>query len=60
MLVLLFQGAGETMENLEIKYLNINDLKPYDRNTRKHTKDDVKYIENSIREFGMIDPIGSH
>ena len=46
------------MENLEIKYLNINDLKPYDRNTRKHTKDDVKYIENSIREFGMIDPIG--
>ena len=46
------------MDNIEIKYLNVNDLKPYEKNTRKHTKEDVKYIENSIKEFGMNDPIG--
>lgn len=46
------------MDNIKITYLKVSDLKPYDKNTRKHTKEDVKYIENSIKEFGMIDPIG--
>lgn len=46
------------MDNLQIQYLDINELTPYEKNTRKHTKEDVKYIENSIKEFGMIDPIG--
>lgn len=46
------------MGNIEIKYLNVNDLKPYEKNTRRHAKEDVKFIENSIKEFGMNDPIG--
>lgn len=49
---------GGQMDNLQIQYLDINELTPYEKNTRKHTKEDVKYIENSIKEFGMIDPIG--
>ena len=53
-----FYFKGGYMDNIEIKYLNVNDLKPYEKNTRKHTKEDVKYIENSIKEFGMNDPIG--
>ena len=38
------------MGNIEIKYLNVNDLKPYEKNTRRHAKEDVKYIENSINK----------
>lgn len=43
---------------LNIEYLNIDNLTPYRNNARKHEKADLKTIENSIREFGMCDPIG--
>lgn len=46
------------MDQLQIKYLNVDELTPYNKNARKHTQEDVYYIENSIKEFGMIDPIG--
>lgn len=46
------------MEELKIEYLSINDLKPYDRNARKHQNEDVAAIVNSIKEFGFSDPIG--
>lgn len=46
------------MEDLQITYMGINELTPYERNTRKHTDEDVEYIVNSIKEFGMKDPIG--
>lgn len=46
------------MEDLQITYMDINELTPYERNTRKHTDNDVQYIVNSIKEFGMKDPIG--
>ena len=46
------------MNELKIEYLSVDDLNPYDRNARKHTDDDVKYIKNSIEKFGFDDPIG--
>lgn len=44
--------------DLKIEYLDINDLKPYGRNAKKHPKEQVQRIVNSIKEFGMCDPIG--
>lgn len=46
------------MENLKIEYLNVNDLKPYGKNARKHEKKDIEAIAKSIEEFGFDDPIG--
>ena len=46
------------MEDLKIEYLSVKELKPYDRNARKHQKEDVAAIVNSIKEFGFDDPIG--
>lgn len=46
------------MKHLKIEYLKIGDLTPYENNARKHEKADLQTIENSIKEFGMIDPIG--
>jgi len=43
---------------LKIEYLPVGALKPYERNTRKHTKADLAKIEESIRRFGFDDPIG--
>ena len=46
------------MNKLKIEYLPVEKLNPYDKNARKHTDDDVKYIVNSIEKFGFDDPIG--
>ena len=43
---------------MEIVELNISDIKPYERNAKKHPKKQVKQIAASIQEFGMCDPIG--
>ena len=42
---------------MEIIKLKINDLKPYDKNAKIHTKEQVEQIKKSIEEFGMNDPI---
>ena len=46
------------MTKLQIEYLQISDLRTYENNARKHEKEDLQAIENSINEFGMCDPIG--
>lgn len=46
------------MKELKIEYIPLDDLKPYEKNARLHTETDLATIENSIREFGMCDPIG--
>lgn len=43
---------------LKIEYLPIADLKPYERNTRKHGEEDVEGIIKSIEKCGFNDPIG--
>jgi ParB-like chromosome segregation protein Spo0J/rubredoxin len=46
------------MEQLKIVYLSPDALTPYERNARRHGDEDVRVIENSIRENGFCDPIG--
>ena len=43
---------------MEIINLKITDLKPYKKNAKKHPKKQIKFIANSIEQFGMNDPIG--
>lgn len=43
---------------LNIEYLPIDQLKPYERNTRKHEAKDINAIKASIEQFGFDDPIG--
>lgn len=43
---------------LKIEYIPLDNLTPYEKNARLHTEVDLATIKNSIREFGMIDPIG--
>ena len=45
-------------ENLKIEYVAVDSLAPYEKNARSHGKEDLKAIEDSIREFGFVDPIG--
>lgn len=45
-------------QKLQIVYLPIDALVPYEKNARKHTKDDVAVIIKSIEDFGFDDPIG--
>lgn len=44
--------------DLKIEYLPIKELKPYEKNARKHADADVSTIVKSIEEFGFDDPIG--
>ena len=43
---------------LNIEYLPVDQLTPYEQNARKHQANDVDAIVSSIREFGFDDPIG--
>ena len=47
----------DTMEDLEITYLDLKDIKPYKRNAKKHPESQIQQIAESISEFGMNDPI---
>ena len=46
------------MDNLKIEYLPVDALEPYEKNTRKHQKEDISQIVKSIEKFGFDDPIG--
>jgi len=41
---------------LEIEYVDINSIKPYQNNPR-HNEEAIPYVMNSIREFGFKNPI---
>ena len=45
------------MHQLEIKYMRVSDLKPYEGNAKIHTEQQIEQIMESIRQFGMNDPI---
>lgn len=42
---------------LKIEYVPISELKKYDKNAKIHTEEQVEQIKESIKEFGMCDPI---
>lgn len=44
--------------SIQIEYVSIDSIKPYENNARKHQKEDVQAIVESIKEFGFKDPIG--
>ena len=46
------------MQKLAIQYLPINKLKPYEGNAKEHPQEQIEQIKESIRQFGMNDPIG--
>jgi DNA modification methylase len=43
---------------LNVEYIPIEDLKPYENNAKIHTDEQIEQIKKSITEFGMNDPIG--
>lgn len=43
---------------LKVEYLDVADLKPYEKNAKIHTQEQIEQIKQSIKEFGMNDPIG--
>lgn len=45
------------MKGIEIVYLPIDKIKPYERNAKKHPANQVEHIANSIREFGFRQPL---
>lgn len=42
---------------LKVEYIPIDDLKPYEKNAKIHTQEQIEQIKKSIQEFGMNDPI---
>ena len=46
------------MEELKIEYIDIEKLNHYENNSKIHTKEQIEYIANSIKEFGFNDPLG--
>ena len=43
---------------LKIEYLPVEDLKAYEKNTRKHEKYDISQIAQSIAKYGFNDAVG--
>ena len=43
---------------LKIEYIAVDDLKPYDKNNKKHEDFDIGEIAKSISKYEMIDPVG--
>ena len=46
------------MNNLTIEYIPIDQLKPYEKNARKHEQLDIDNIATSIEKYGFNDPVG--
>lgn len=46
------------MKNLKIEYIETTKLSNYNKNSKIHTKEQIKHIANSIEKFGFNDPLG--
>lgn len=42
---------------LKIEYVDIDTIKPYKNNAKKHPQEQIEQIKKSIEQFGMDDPI---
>ena len=45
------------MSNNTLIYVNVEKLIPYANNARKHSSEQIKLIQSSLREFGFINPV---
>lgn len=50
--------GGDCLDDLKIVFLDIDELTPYKKNAKKHPAKQIQRIANSIRDFGMCDPVG--
>lgn len=48
---------GKKASAVKVTYRNIKELKPYKKNAKKHPKEQVERIANSIKEFGFTQPV---
>lgn len=46
------------MDKLQIEYVSIDSIKPYEGNAKEHPELQIEQIKASMQEFGNIDPIG--
>lgn len=44
-------------EHEQVEMVPLSLLKPYDGNAKKHTREQIDAVENSIKEFGFRAPI---
>lgn len=51
------QKPMDQKEKLTLTYLSIDVLKPYERNARVHSKDQIQRIAKSIQKFGFNNPV---
>jgi DNA modification methylase len=55
------RNANEKLEQLkrrlEVKYYAVNALKPYQRNARTHSTKQIEQLANSIKQFGLVNPL---
>ena len=42
---------------MDIEFIKVSDIHPYDKNAKKHPADQVEHIANSIKEFGFQQPL---
>lgn len=42
---------------MNIEYMNITDLKPYEKNAKKHDEKQIENVMQSIKEFGFAQPL---
>lgn len=42
---------------MNVEHIAIEDLKPYSRNNKIHSPEQIQRIANSIREFGFLQPV---
>ena len=45
------------MDKLKIEYVDINNIKPYSKNAKRHPKKQIEQIKKSIEDFSFNDPI---
>lgn len=45
------------MNNLKIEIVDINSIKPYEKNAKRHPKKQIEQIKESIKQFGFNDPV---
>jgi DNA modification methylase len=50
-------NKAKTLSNLKVKYQPPSALRPYERNARRHTADQIRRIAKSLIEFGFINPV---
>lgn len=45
------------MRKLSVEYKNLNEIKVYPNNAKKHPAEQIEQIKRSIKEFGFNDPV---